>query len=85
SSTQPDGGEGLAKRKGVDREARSERSAEQRCEPMDKNRIRGRRRRTNWQRTAKSVSIKGADCKSGGCVLTAIELTSGDLLFVTKS
>ncbi len=52
---------------------------------MDKNRIRGRRRRTNWQRTAKSVSIKGAGCKSGGCVLTAIELTSGDLLFVTKS
>jgi len=39
SSTQPDGGEGLAMRKGYRREAGSEGSAEQMCELMDKNRI----------------------------------------------
>ena len=32
--------------------------------------------------TAKSVSIKGAGCKSGGCVRKAVELTSGDLPLV---
>ena len=36
-----DGGEGLVMRKGYRREARSEGSAKQRCEPMNKNRIRG--------------------------------------------
>jgi len=41
SSTQPDGGEGLVMRKGYRREAGSEGSAKQRCEPMDKNRIQG--------------------------------------------
>src|SRR3984893_10780763 len=41
SSTQPDGGEGLAKRKGCRREARSEGSVEQTCESMDKNRVQG--------------------------------------------
>jgi hypothetical protein len=35
----PDGGEGLAMRKGYRREAGSEGSAEQMCELMDKNRI----------------------------------------------
>src|SRR5271166_401889 len=39
SSTQPDGGEGLAMRKGYRPEAGSEGSAEQMCELMDKNRI----------------------------------------------
>src|SRR5262249_59099088 len=39
--SQPDGGEGLVMRKGCCREAGSEGSAKQRCEPMDKNRIRG--------------------------------------------
>src|SRR5260370_14138248 len=39
--TEPDGGEGLVKRKGYRREAGSEGSVEQRCEPMNKNRIRG--------------------------------------------
>src|ERR1700760_1296824 len=39
SSTQPDGGEGLVKRKGCRREAGSEGGVEQRCEPMNKNRI----------------------------------------------
>src|SRR6266852_2440425 len=39
SSTQPDGGEGLAIRNGVVREAGSERSVEQKRESMNKNRI----------------------------------------------
>jgi hypothetical protein len=34
---------------------------------------------------AKSISIKGAGCKSGGCVPKALELTSGDLPFVAES
>ena len=29
--------------------------------------------------TAKSISIKGTGCRSGGCVRKAVELTSGDL------
>jgi hypothetical protein len=35
--------------------------------------------------TAKSISIKGTGCKSGGCVQKAVELTSGDLPFVLHS
>jgi hypothetical protein len=31
---------------------------------------------------AKSISIKGTGCKSGGCVRKAVELTSGDLSLV---
>jgi hypothetical protein len=34
---------------------------------------------------AKSISIKGTGCKSGGCVRKAVELTSGDLPFVRES
>jgi hypothetical protein len=34
---------------------------------------------------AKSRSIEGTGCKSGGCVRKAVELTSGDLLFVRDS
>ncbi len=33
--------------------------------------------------TAKPISIKGTGCKSGGCVRKAVELTSGDLPFVS--
>jgi len=39
-------------------------------------------RRERWTSglvTAKSISIKSAERKSGGCVPKAIELTSGDL------
>ena len=50
-------------------------------EPMYKNRIRGIRCWTSWQLTTKSISIKGAGCKFGGCVRKAVELTSGDLPF----
>ncbi|MGB9153157.1 MAG: hypothetical protein WCD70_08735 [Alphaproteobacteria bacterium] len=35
--------------------------------------------------TAKSVSIKGAGCKFGGCALKAVELTSGGLSHVRES
>ena len=72
-------------RKGYRREAGSEGSAKQRCEPMNKNRIRGMRRRASWQVTTKLISIKDAGCKSGGCALKAVELTSGDLRRVVKS
>lgn len=58
---------------------------EQRREPMDKNRIRGIRRRTSWQMTAKSISIKGAGCKSGGCALKAVTLIAGGLPHVPES
>jgi hypothetical protein len=34
---------------------------------------------------AKSISIKGAGCKSGGCALKAVELTSGGLSHVPES
>jgi hypothetical protein len=74
-----------SKAQGWRREARSERSAEQMYEPMNKNRMRGNRYRTSWQTTTKSISIKGAGCKFGGCVQKAIELTSGDLPFVSES
>ena len=58
---------------------------EQTYEPMYKNRIRGIRCRTSWQLTTKSISIKGTGCKFGGCVRKAVELTSGDLPFVSES
>ena len=35
--------------------------------------------------TAKSISIKGTGCKSGGCVRKAVELTSGDLPLVRNT
>ena len=57
---------------------------EQRCEPMNKNRIRGMRRRASWQMTTKPISIKDAGCKSGGCAPKAVELTSGDLWRVVE-
>jgi hypothetical protein len=52
---------------------------------MYKNRIRGIRCRTSGHMIAKSISIKGTGCKSGGCVRKAVELTSGDLPFVSES
>ncbi len=38
-----------------------------------------RERGTSEQMIAKSVSIKSAERKSGGCALKAVELTSGGL------
>lgn len=63
----------------LSREARFERSVEQRREPMNKNWMRGIRCWTSWQLRAKSISIKGTGCKSSGCAWKADGLTSGDL------
>ena len=52
---------------------------------MYKNRISGIRCRASGPMTTKPTSIKGAGCKSGGCVWKAVELTSGDLPFVLES
>ena len=52
---------------------------------MDKNRIRGLRRRTSGQLIAKSSTIKGAGGKFGGCALKAVVLITGGLLHVLKS
>ena len=51
---------------------------------MNKNRIGGIRRRASWHVTAKPIFIKDAGCKSGGCALKAVELTSGDLWRVVE-
>ena len=66
-------GKGVAARRGL-KEARSESR-----DPMDKNRISGSHARTSRPRTAKSISIKGRGCRSGGCAVKAVELTSGGL------
>ena len=58
---------------------------DQTYEPIYKNRIRGIRCRTSEQLIAKSISIKGTGCKSGGCVPKAVEIISGDLSSVSKS
>jgi len=60
-------------------------SAEQKREPMDKNRIRGIRCRARWQATAKPISIKGTGCRSGGCARKVVGLTSGDLSLVLET
>ncbi len=49
---------------------------------MNKNRIGGIRCWASGQLIAKPISIKGTGCKSGGCALKAVELTSGDLPLV---
>src|ERR1022692_5204730 len=41
--------------------------------------------RTSGQLTAKSISIKGAKRRSGGCARKAVELTPGDLLRVASA
>jgi hypothetical protein len=67
------------------REVGSERSVEQKHEPMYKNRIGGIPCRASGLATAKPISIKGTGCRSGGCVRKDVELTSGDLLLVPES
>ena len=58
---------------------------EQTYESMYKNRMRGMLCGTSGPMTAKSISIKGAECRSGVCVGKAVELTSGDLPLVPES
>ncbi len=52
---------------------------------MDKSRIVGIRRRTSEHMIAKSISIKGAGCKSGGCASKAVSLIAGGLPYVSES
>jgi hypothetical protein len=58
---------------------------EQKREAMNKNPITGIRQRASGPMTAKPISIKAAGCRSGVCARKAVELTSGDLLFVRES
>ena len=44
-----------------------------------------RERRTSGQRTAKSISIKGAKRRPGDCARKAAELTPGDLSCVARA
>jgi hypothetical protein len=69
----PAKGKGVAARRGL-KEAWSESR-----DSMNKNRISGSHARTSRPRTTKSVSIKGRGCRSGGCAVKAVELTSGGL------
>ena len=85
SFIQPDGGEGLVKRKGCRREAGSEENVEQSRDPTNRNRIRGLPGRTSGLATAKSSAIKDRGGRSGGCAVKAVELTSGDLRRVPAS
>ena len=57
----------------------SEGSAEQSRDLTNRNRIRGILGRTSGRLIAKSTSIKGQGCRSGGDAVKAIELTWGDL------
>jgi len=88
SSTQPDGGEGLVKRKGEITLA-ARRGLK---EAWSKDTSRGTR--TGYETygdgragngTTKPISIKCTGGKSGGCVSKAVELSSGDLRHVTES
>jgi hypothetical protein len=69
---------------GRNREGPSEGSVEQSRDPTNRNRIRGSAGRTSGQDAAKSISIKGQNCKSGGCAAKAIELTPRDLRRVLR-
>jgi len=51
---------------------------------MDKNRIAGLRRRTSWHLAAKSISIKGAGGRSGGCASKAVSFITGGLPHVPE-
>ena len=83
---QPDGGEGLEICKGYRREAGSERSMDQMCESMDKNRIQGVSvGRAGNLLTAKSISIKDAKRRFGDCARKAAELTLREILFCVAS
>ena len=52
---------------------------EQNRDLTNRNRIGGILGRTSGQLIAKSRSIKGQGCRSGGCVAKAVRLTPGDL------
>ena len=58
---------------------------EQSCDPTNRNRIRGIPGGTSGQLTAKSRSIKGHGCRSGGAAAKVIDLTWGGLRHVPFS
>jgi hypothetical protein len=64
------------KRKGA---SASEGSVEQNRGPTHRNRIVGSAGRTTRQRTGKSISIKGQQCKSGGRARKVVKLNLGGL------
>ena len=70
---------------GRHREVGSEGSAEQNRDLTYRNRIRGQAGRASGQRTAKPISIKGPEGKSGRCAGKTVKLTSGDLRRVRDS
>src|SRR3954449_1472386 len=61
------------------REGPSEGSVERNRDPTNRNRIRGSNGWTSGLTVAKSISIMGRDCKSGGCARKDTGLTPGDL------
>jgi hypothetical protein len=75
----------VSETQGRHREVRSEGSVEQTRELMNKNRIRGIRRWTSGHMITKSIFIKGAGCKFGGCARKVIGLALGDLPFVMEA
>ena len=75
----------ISETQGRHHEVASEGSVEQSRDLTNRNRIRGILGRTSGQLTAKSRSIKGQGCRSGRCVVKAIELTWGDLRRVPNS
>ena len=66
------------------REVSFEGSVDQRCEPMNKKRMR-RKCRTSELVITKSISIKGTKRIFAGCAAKVVELTSGDLPSVYAS
>ena len=52
---------------------------------MNKKRMGGMRCGASGRMTAKPISIKGTGCQSAGGARKAVELTSGDLPFVSES
>jgi len=85
SSTQPDGGEGLATTQGLSPrgEVWRKRIANVRVDGQTSGTR--RKRRTSGPLTAKSISIKDAKRRPGDCARKATELTPGDLLCVASA
>ena len=69
----------LAKRKGVAARRGLKEAWMQSRDLTNRNRISGSPGRTSDQRLAKSTSIKGLGCRSGGCAVKEVRLTSGGL------
>jgi hypothetical protein len=75
----------ISEAQGRRREAGSEGSVEQSCDPMDKNRITRLVRPDERAGNREVHAIKGLGSRFGGCAATAVELTSGDLRRVPES